>query len=519
MLITQNMSSEISPAGDNWQMVEFNMTNPSSSDVVVDLFDVNGLATPIPSTPSSMPPSNIIATTTVGANPYGIAVCEVSKAIYVANSGANSVSVIDGDSYLVISTIIAGLNPTYIAYNSLTNTMYVTHNSLNAVSVIDCATNTVITTITLGISATPQSITYNYIDNTMYVGCQSGAIDVIDCATNTVITTITVGNNFEALAYCPFTNTIYAPDYSSATVFVIDCATNTTIVSIPTISTPRGICYNSLNNTMYVCSAGTDQVFIISCATNTVIGSPISVGDFPVNSVYDVTNNQVYVTNQVSNNITGIECDTNTVSGTISPIASPIGIAYNYSNNSLFATSLTGSTVKTIAPFQTFYITASSFDYNQFVRDQGINPKIVRQIVLLTTASQLNNNIQILQKDMYGKRYVDNRIPNLSINKFMQQNTIAELDFSTQKNPLIFDCYTSFSQYTIEANTTLIMLIYYKEAIMSEKLNRSERAVMGTCINIQVSNCSQDATLKLEKEIPNFGEPVISIDEVLNAKK
>lgn len=515
--IAKKNDNEVSPSGNNWQMVEFNLTNPSASPVIVDLFDVNGLATPIPSTPSSLPPTSVIAVTTVGGNTHGIAISLVSGDAYVCISTLGTVKVIDRNSYLVTATITVGTNPRGIVYNSLTNTMYVCNTASNSISVINCSTNTVIATITTGITA-PIAIAYNPIDNTMYAGDGSGGIMVIDCVTNSVIATLSAGLGFYGLAHNPVTNTIYATSPNSNLVYVIDCATNTISTSI-SVTNCHGICYNPLTNIMYVVRlAGT--VVRIDCTTNTIVGSPITVGlgTDPRPLVYNPTNNQVYVGNYLTSEITAIACSTNTVFGTITGVADPMAIAYSPASNGLFISNELGS-VTVANPFQTFYITSSSFDYNQFVRDQGINPKIVRQIVLLTTASQLNNNIQILQKDMYGKRYSDYKIPNLEVSKFMNQNTIAELDFSTKKNSLIFDAYTSFSQYTINAETTLIMLIYYKEAIMAEKLNRHGKTTLGTCISMQIPNCSQDATLKLENEIPDFGEPTITLDYILTTEK
>ncbi|MDA1676801.1 YncE family protein, partial [Bacillus cereus group sp. TH152-1LC] len=65
--------------------------------------------------------------------------------IYVANSGANTVSVIDGATNTVVGGAISvGSGPSGIGVNTSTNKIYVANSGANTVSVIDGATNTVV---------------------------------------------------------------------------------------------------------------------------------------------------------------------------------------------------------------------------------------------------------------------------------------------------------------------------------------------------------------------------------------
>jgi len=59
----------------------------------------------------------VIATITVGSQPWGVAVNPVTGTAYVANSFSNTVSVISGRTRMVTDTIDVGTFPTQVAVN------------------------------------------------------------------------------------------------------------------------------------------------------------------------------------------------------------------------------------------------------------------------------------------------------------------------------------------------------------------------------------------------------------------
>jgi YVTN family beta-propeller protein len=506
--------NELSPSGNGWQMVDFTISNPSSSPININLFDVT--APPIlPSSPNTLPPTLIDAVVNVGgATPYFSAYCPVNNCLYVANSDA-TVSVINASTYSIITSIVIGSNGCGVSYNPITNTMYVVCQGVSKVDVIDCATNTVLTEVL--ISGFPFSITYNSLNNTMYVGSNAGTIDVVDCATNTLLTTINTGGteDYFSLAYSPNSNKVYAPDSAGSNLFIVDCATNT-FTTLFIASSLYGICYNSIYDRVYITSAATECVYSVSCATGALVGSPVLVGTFPLSIGFEAMNNLVYVCNSTADTLSVISCSLGTLINTIPTVISPYGITYNSSNNSFAITNNTTGNVTFIIPVATISVVSSSIDYNQFVSDSGVNPKIVRQVVISAPLAQLYNNINILKKDMYGKRFSDWKYPNLQLSKFMNQSTIVEINFGKKNdNNLILDLYTSFNQYRINANTTITLLLYYKEAVMAERLNSGGNIMK----RLLIENNSQDAAEKQGSQIENFGETVLTMDEILNKIK
>jgi YVTN family beta-propeller protein len=89
----------------------------------------------------------------VGNMPRGVAVNERTGKVYVANSGDDTVAVIQGEAQRVLATVPVGFFPFTIAVNVDTNRVYVVSMD-SSVSVIDGVTNTVIGTIPLPPSST-----------------------------------------------------------------------------------------------------------------------------------------------------------------------------------------------------------------------------------------------------------------------------------------------------------------------------------------------------------------------------
>jgi YVTN family beta-propeller protein len=80
----------------------------------------------------------------VGSTPIGVAVNPAGTRVYVANSGSNSVSVIDTATNTVIgSPIPVGGQPIGVAVTPTGTRVYVANFNSNTVSVIDTASNTV----------------------------------------------------------------------------------------------------------------------------------------------------------------------------------------------------------------------------------------------------------------------------------------------------------------------------------------------------------------------------------------
>jgi YVTN family beta-propeller protein len=112
---------------------------------------------------------------------------------YVANSGSDSVSVIDSASSTVTATIPVGIGPRAVVVTPDSTRVYVANGVSRTLSVIDTATNTVVDSVPAGRDPRDLAITPNgerlYVSNG-----SSDAVAVIDVATSTfLVEAIAVG--------------------------------------------------------------------------------------------------------------------------------------------------------------------------------------------------------------------------------------------------------------------------------------------------------------------------------------
>ena len=189
-------------------------------------------------------PSNIFSTDiSVGSSPGALALSPDGKRLYVANTGSGTVSVINTDTYAridanpsnIFSTdITVGSSPSALAFGS-DGRLYVANRGSNTVSVINTATNTVVDT------------------NPNASGTQS----------------ISVGSSPSTLVAGP-DGRLYVANTGSGTVSVINTSGYAVANTYTVGSQPAGMTLGN-DGRLYVANPGSNTVSVINTATNTVI--------------------------------------------------------------------------------------------------------------------------------------------------------------------------------------------------------------------------------------------------------
>jgi YVTN family beta-propeller protein len=281
------------------------------------------------------------ATAAVGAgtSPFSVAVNPVTNKIYVANSGSDNVTVIDGATNATI-TVAAGTNPVSVAVNPVTNKIYVANEGSGNVTVIDGATNA---TTTVAAGTNPVSVAVNPVTNKIYVANQGSAnVTVIDGATNTT-TTVAAGTNPRSVAVNPVTNKIYVANGGSDNVTVIDGATNAT-TTVRAGSSPVSVAVNPVTNKIYVANSNSNNVTVIDGATNAT--TTVAAGTNPVSVAVNPVTNKIYVANSV-NNVTVIDGATNATT-TVAAGTYPYSVAVNPVTNKIYVANSNSNNVTVI---------------------------------------------------------------------------------------------------------------------------------------------------------------------------
>ena len=249
-------------------------------------------------------------------------------------------------------------------YCPTNNCMYVVNTLADNVSVVNCANNAIVATISTGSLSRPSGIAYCPSNNCMYVldyGNSTsaevpGKISVINCSTNTVTATIACGPGPQAVAYCPTNNYMYVviyfaqPDWltDNCHVEVIDSETNTIIVSIEVQKASSGICYVPTLDNLYVTNQTNGSISVISASTNTVTSTiSLSAGSTPGAIQYCPASNCLYA-NDYANNRVNIY---NLVSGAIANPAvgaNPYDVQFCPTNNFIYVANQSPQTVSII---------------------------------------------------------------------------------------------------------------------------------------------------------------------------
>ncbi len=192
------------------------------------------------------------------------------------------------------------------------------------------AINTSASPVTATISATPVSIGYAYIANSI-----SNDVSVVNTITNAVVATIPVGQTPTSVSVSPDGTRVYVTNQRANTISVINTATNFVISTIAvTAFSPSSIAVSPDGKELYVVNLNSNNVLVFSTATYALIAT-IGVGGYPVGIVISPDGSMVYVANS-SNTISVIDASTNQVKTTIPVGNSPYGIAISPDGSTVY---------------------------------------------------------------------------------------------------------------------------------------------------------------------------------------
>jgi YVTN family beta-propeller protein len=283
----------------------------------------------------------------------GVAQSQAQNA-YISNV-VGTVSVIATASNTPTATLsLPNSTPFGVAVAPTGSVVYVTNFLADTVSVIDTATNMVVATIPVG--TTPLGVAVTADNSRVYVvnlGVNSnapGTVSVIDTATNTVVNTYTVGHSPYGVAVAPTGETGYVTSGDNNSVYLIPTNIVAGNVIIPVGLDPAGIAVTSDGSKVYVANQGSSDVSVIDTATNKVTAT-VTDSSFsdPIGIAVTPDGSKVYVSNNYTNIVSVIDTGTNKVTGTVTVGNNPIGVAVTPNGNEVYVANAGSNTVSVIA--------------------------------------------------------------------------------------------------------------------------------------------------------------------------
>lgn len=280
---------------------------------------------------------------------------------YIASSASDTVDVYNGTK--LISTIPVGVCPTGVAYDftgansaGTGGVIIVANSGSNTVSVINDSANSVIDTLNVG--KDPTAVVADTTNDLSYVvNSGSNTVTMIDDIALTVNATINVGSDPIGAAWDSIDGLngyIFVANNQGDSVSVIDESNKSVVATVNGIISPFGLAFvgdYSNNDEVYVSSSGTNSnaVYAIN-ASSFQLMSKITVGYDP----RGITTNQNsnfplgYVANYANDSVTVINLNTNTINGTITGINSPLDVSFNASFNYAYVADYLDSTITII---------------------------------------------------------------------------------------------------------------------------------------------------------------------------
>lgn len=242
--------------------------------------------------PSPWQPVKVETTIPLPSAPHSLFHNPVENKVYSANTEANSVTVIDGASNLVLATLPVPSGPRAFGHDPDQGRVFCANYYANNLSVIDARTDRVVAMVQSGKG--PRDLVYSPASRKVYCANETtNDVTVVDGETLAVVATVPVQSTPRVLCYNPTNNTVYCANSASASVTVIDATTDHVIATVKVGNVPKGIVHDPKHGKLYVSNYGSDTVTVIDAATNTVRGT-IPVGDGPSGIFYDPVNARVY---------------------------------------------------------------------------------------------------------------------------------------------------------------------------------------------------------------------------------
>jgi serine/threonine-protein kinase len=291
----------------------------------------SGTVTTVPSGPPT-----IATSIRVGNGAFGIAVDPSGHTAYVANTGSNSVSVVDIATRAVTATIPVGRHPVGVAVDSSTRTVYVTNFDDSSVSIIDAASGAVITSV--GVGAHPGGVAVDPDARVAYAtNGESASVSVIDMTTHAVTATVPTGKGPSRVAIDRSAHRLFVTTADPA-LTVIDTTNRTVIGSVALRVHPAGIAIDSQSHTAYVASGDDASLSVVDTVGLRVTAS-VPVGQRPAGVAVDPPTNTAYVASYKDASVSVIDTVRRVVTATLPVGNNPLAVAVDPTTHFAYVTS------------------------------------------------------------------------------------------------------------------------------------------------------------------------------------
>lgn len=267
----------------------------------------------------------VLGTVWVGSDPSALMYDALNGWAYVANSGSNSVSVVNDSSDALVGFISVGTEPSAVAVDPLDGYVFVANSGSANVSVINSSLDGVIRSLPVG--EDPTSLAFDPANDVVYVANAGngsdlgvpGNLTVVDAATLTTVGAIPVGVDPVGVTYDPANDLLYVSNAGSANLTIVQARSNRVVGSIGFSEgvEPSAPAIDPANGNLYVAVGGATASVYVMNPTNGEILAEIPVAGGPGPAAFDPANGDVYVGSTLAGNVSVISASAGRVVGSV----------------------------------------------------------------------------------------------------------------------------------------------------------------------------------------------------------
>ncbi|MFJ8332631.1 beta-N-acetylglucosaminidase domain-containing protein [Streptomyces sp. NPDC094437] len=261
----------------------------------------------------------------VGANPGEVVVSADGRTAYVANQGANTVSVIDVAHGTVTATVAVGTVPSGLALTPDGRTLWVAAYTDGTVQPVDTSTLKAGKAVEVG--SGPENMAITPDGTTLYVAnIHDGTVSPVDLATGKAGAAIAVGPNPFNVVAAPDGKTVYVSDSGGSTVTPIDTATASVEPTLLVAGQAYGLALSPDGRTLWVTASNGDKATPVDTVTG-ASGTPVTVGKSAFDVALDWDGATAYVTTADSNSLVPVDTSTGKARSALATGAYPLAVA------------------------------------------------------------------------------------------------------------------------------------------------------------------------------------------------
>jgi YVTN family beta-propeller protein len=269
----------------------------------------------------------ITATVTVGAKPWHIAVTPNGKLAYVTESGSNTVALLDLAKKRVTRRIVVGQTPTYVLLDSSGRTAYVANAGSDTVSVVKTAIQRVVRTVKTDVEPYALALSPNgkslYVANCHYPTDTMSTVQIVATSSDRVTATIGGFNCAEGVAATSTTAYVTNNNAGARSIGVIKLSTKRLTGTISVNEGPQCIALGPSRKTVY--STSNDGIFVVDARTNTVART-IDTGSVQCLAL-STDGATIYATDTARNLLFVVDAVTGAIKHRVTVGVAPVGVA------------------------------------------------------------------------------------------------------------------------------------------------------------------------------------------------